>query len=89
MMERVQWYKDRGEKPDYYIILRNSLMGLYWVDVLFATIYTLFSECGAVYYNYFIGDLIRFIKSDVEMTEDNVRTGARLVGTFLGLMVFA
>ena len=52
MKAKVQWYKDRGQKPDYYIIVRNSLLRLYVWDIVFCSVLAVLAECSAVYYNY-------------------------------------
>ena len=89
MAEMVQKCKEKSQKPNYYIILRNSLLKLYWVDILLLSICTFVSESFAVYYNYMISDLITFIKSDEELTSENIWKGIRLIVTFLAFMAAA
>lgn len=55
MIEKsVQNCKEKGNKPDYYIIMRNCLMKLLINEVMFVFIMSLTSECLSVFYSYWI-----------------------------------
>ena len=62
--ESVQRYKDKGLKPDYYVILRNNMMLLFWKETAFSVLLALIAECASVYYNYLVSDIIAFIKDE-------------------------
>ena len=84
--DRAHAFEKAGLKADYYLILRNSLVQLYFPDIFFCFIMTLFSECLAVFYSYQIKDLIGFIKLE-EISDDHTSKGIRLVSIFIGSML--
>ncbi len=44
--------------------MRNSLFRLYLKEIITNLMFMIISECFSAYYNYLIGDLISFLKSD-------------------------
>ena len=46
--------------------MRNSLFKLYIKEIIKNLIFMIISECFSAYYNYLIGDLITFLKSDAD-----------------------
>jgi len=92
MQDKVDAYNKRGVKPDWYIILRNSLVQLYFKDALFSFIITILSEGCSVFYSFWIKDLIAFVKSEpttLEEKDSETWQGLRLVSIFIGCMLLA
>ncbi len=73
------------ENPDYYKIMRNSLVKLYFKDIAFTFMITIIAEFSAVYYTFLIGGLIRFIKADNTSTSE----GIKLIAVFIFFMLTA
>ena len=65
--------------------MRNSLVKLYFKDIMFTFFMTILAEFSAVYYTYMVGDLIRYIKSDSQ----DMKEGVILVSTFILFMLIA
>ena len=68
-----------------YTLMRNSLVKLYFKDIMFTFFMTILAEFSAVYYTYMVGDLIRYIKSDSQ----DMKEGVILVSTFILFMLIA
>lgn len=49
----------KSRHENYYTLMRNSLIKLYFRDILFVFFMTIIAEFSAVYYTYLVGDLIR------------------------------
>jgi len=79
----------QGKKPDYYIILRNSLLKVYASSIIFCFFVTLVAECSAVYLNYHIGALIKFIKYQNDGSYEQMVEGIKLVAVLAGFMVLS
>ena len=77
--------KNRDSEVNYYTLMRNSLVKLYFKDITFTFFMTILAEFSAVYYTYMVGDLIRFIKSDSQ----DMKKGIMLVSTFILFMLIA
>ena len=85
MQRMVEKAKSKGEEPDYYIILRNSIVMQFIPDILFCVLHCFFAEGCAIFYSYYIGDMIRFIKDP----DSPVYEGAKLVGIFISAQFLA
>ena len=77
-------YLKAGQSPDYYVILRNSLIQLYFPDIFICFCLTIVSEFLAVFYSYQIKDLINFIKDEADQ---DTWKGVRLIAVFFVCML--
>lgn len=77
--------KSKGQEPDYYKILRNSLLALFKKDILFSVVHAFISESLAVFYSYYIIDMIKYIKNP----ESSLADGAKVVGLFIFAQLMA
>ena len=57
----VKEYKARGEKPNYYQILKIALVKLYKYDIIYAILMSIVAECIVIFYSFYIGEIIRFL----------------------------
>lgn len=70
IQEGVDKAEKQGKTPDFYYILRNAIFKTYIWDIVFCTFYIAVAEIVSVFYSYFIGNLIRFIRNpDAPVTE--------------------
>ena len=87
----VELEKAKGRQPDYYKIIRNNLVRLYFADLIANIILTIVGESCAVYYTYQVQELIRFIKEPVDTVDPEGQTwrGARVIVIFGTTMYFS
>ena len=72
-------YKSRGLEPDYHVILRNSCFWVYFWDIMFCVFHAIISESSAVFYSYYVGDMIKFIRDkDAPYTQ-----GIKVIAIFI------
>ena len=64
VQDAVDRAKNAGEKPDYYSILKNSILKYYACDIMYGTCICFVAECMSLVFNYIIRDLIKYIKYD-------------------------
>ena len=65
-------------KPDYYIVLRNSCFWALLPEIRFCSSHAVISECCAVFYSYFIGNMISYVKDE----DATMKDGIQLATTF-------
>lgn len=78
-------YPDK--KVNYYIVLRNSSFWLCLPEIKFCCVHAFFSESAGVFYSYFVGIMIRYIKDDSE--DSNLTYGIQLIAIFFFAQLFA
>ena len=81
MQKRISAESD----PDYYVILRNAIVWTFLPDIAFTVAHAFFSEGFALFYSYFIIDIIRYIKDpDAPMNQ-----GVTLIVIFISIQSLA
>lgn len=76
----AEWYTSRNLKPDYYTILKYSILKTFKWDILFCIVFSILSEATGVFYSYFIGEIIRYLKDPEETSKTK---GAIMVVIFI------
>ena len=76
-------YPDK--KVDYYKVLRNSCFWAFTSEIRFCVIHATISESCGVFYSFYIGSMIKFIKSD----DSDISYGVQLVSIFFVSQVIA
>jgi len=74
-LERCKQNK-KGQKlsdDDVYFVLRNSLIQCYWKNILHSFITAIISECSGVFYTYYVGDMIVYIRDPLSTWQDGVK----------------
>lgn len=78
--KKVEEYEKKNLKPDYYVILRNCcFLALFW-DLAFTTLLTFIAESLAVFYSYYIGQMLNYINSP----NPSINGGIEVVFVFYG-----
>ena len=71
-------YEARGLVPDYDKILRRALFMTFIYDIIFLASHAFVAESAAVFYSYYIGEMILFIKDK----DASYTTGIRVLAVF-------
>lgn len=79
MDAEVKKYEKKGEDIDYYYVLRNACFWAFFPEFVFCVSGAVLSETFGVFYSYFIGFMIRYIKDEEETSK---LEGLKLVGIF-------
>ena len=84
--QREEKARKKGEKPNYYNILKMSVLDLTLKDLLVCIVLATISEGMSCYYAYQLKDLVKFIKY---APNDDKTEGYLLAAWFVGSMVIA
>lgn len=66
--------KSKGRSPDYYKIVRNTIVWLYFGDLIGNILLTIIGESFALLYTYQVQELIEFIKEPVDTLDPEGQT---------------
>ena len=79
MDAEIKKLEKSGTKVDYYYVLRNATFWAFLPEILFCVTTAILSETCGVFYSYFIGFMIRYIKDEEQTSK---LEGLKLVGIF-------
>lgn len=74
LRKSIEAEKSQGKKPDYYIIIRNNIIWLYFPDFIANILLTIVGESFAVFYTYQVQELIKFIKEPIDTLDPQGQT---------------
>ena len=69
------------DKPDYHIVLRNTIFMCFLPQIFFCFLHALISEGAAVFYSFYIGNMIKFVKDPDAPWSEGVKTICIFVST--------
>ena len=79
--------KSAGLEPDYYAILKSSILKYFAFEIVYGSVVCFVSECLSLTYIYIMKDMIKYIKGESDQKDKQDEWyGVRLIASFIGMM---